>query len=643
MSVYNSLPTQYQQFVHLSRYAKWITAEGRRETWPETVNRYITYMCDVQCKDLIPTDIRQRLQDAITNLEVMPSMRALMTAGPALARDEVAAYNCSTLVLDDIAAFDEALYLLMVGAGVGYSVERQFITKLPVVADRLRPSKTVIKVEDSRIGWANALRELISMLYQGRIPEWDTSAIRPKGARLITFGGRASGPGPLDELFRFVVSKFNQACGRKLNSLECHDIMCKIADAVVAGGVRRSALLSLSNPSDDRMRHAKAGNWWETEPQRALANISACYTEKPGMDVFMREWLALYDSKSGERGIFNRQAAVAQAAKNGRRDTNHEFITNPCSEIIARPCGLCNLTEAVVRADDTLATLKDKVELATIMGTMQATLTNFRYLREEWKQNAEEERLLGVSLTGIMDNDLMGGRQGKRELKDALTELREHAIAVNKQWAAILGIKQATALSAVKPSGTVSQLVNSSSGIHPRYAHYYIRTIRAHKTDPLARMMVELGFPVEDDVTKPDQTWVSSFPVKSPDNAVTHQEFTSIDQLELWKVYQSHWCEHKVSMTVHVNENEWMKVGAWVYDNFDIISGIAFLPATTHNYRQAPYQECTEADYQTAMAKMPKLDWSRLREYEDDDEFSSRNAREFACTANACELVDLTP
>jgi ribonucleoside-triphosphate reductase (thioredoxin) len=642
MVVYNSLPTQYQQFMHLSRYARWLDTEGRRENWPETVERYIHQMCDVQCEGKITDEMRLRLFNGIKDLEAMPSMRALMTAGPALERDNAAGYNCTGLVLDDIAAFDEALYLLMCGCGVGYSVERQFVTQLPKVVDRLRPSKTLITVEDSRIGWANALRELISMLYQGRIPAWDTSLIRPKGARLSTFGGRASGPEPLEDLFAFVVHKFGEAAGRKLNSLECHDIMCKIADAVVAGGVRRSALLSLSNPSDDRMRHAKAGNWWDTEPQRALANNSSCYTERPGMDVFIREWLALYDSKSGERGIFNREAVVKQAAKSGRRDCNYDFITNPCSEIIFRPCGMCNLSEVVARADDTLKTLKRKVELAVILGSMQATLTNFRYLRDVWKQNAEEEALLGVSLTGIMDSDLLSGRNGKRELKEALVALREYAVLVNKRWAKKLGINQAVAVTCVKPSGTVSQLVNASSGIHPRYSHYYIRTVRAHKTDPLARMMQEMGFPVEDDVTKPAQTWVFSFPVKSPDKAVTHTEFTALDQLELWKVYQHAWCEHKVSMTVHVHEHEWMRVGAWVYDNFDIISGIAFLPATTHNYRQAPYQECTEDEYREALSKMPEVDWAKLREYESDDEFSSRNAREFACTAGACEVVDLT-
>jgi ribonucleoside-diphosphate reductase alpha chain len=598
-------------------------------------------MCDIQCKGKIPASVRQKLFDGIKNLEAMPSMRALMTAGPALERDNAAGYNCTGLVLDDIAAFDEALYLLMCGCGVGYSVERQYVAKLPRVADRLRPSKTVIKVEDSRIGWANALRELISMLYQGRIPEWDMSLIRPKGARLETFGGRASGPAPLEDLFRFLVHKFGQAEGRKLNSLECHDIMCKIADAVVAGGVRRSALLSLSNPSDDRMRHAKAGNWWDTEPQRALANNSACYTERPGMDVYIREWLALYDSKSGERGIFNREAVTNQAAKSGRRDTNYEFITNPCSEIIFRSCGMCNLSEVVVRPGDTIKTLKRKIELAVILGSMQATLTNFRYLRDEWKQNAEEEALLGVSLTGILDNDLLAGRKGKRELTNALIQLREYAVMINKRWAKKLGINQAVAVTCVKPSGTVSQLVNASSGIHPRHSHWFMRTVRAHKTDPLARMMVEMGFPVEDDVTKPEQTWVFSFPIAAPENAVTYQEFTALEQLELWKVYQNAWCEHKVSMTVHVHEHEWMRVGSWVYDNFDIISGIAFLPATTHSYRQAPYQECTEAEYHKAMTEMPKVDWATLREYESDDEFSSRHTREFACTAGACEVVDL--
>lgn len=638
-----TLPSLYQEFIHKSRYAKWVESENRRETWEETVDRYMNYMCDVQCEGLIPDNVKTELRTAILNLEIMPSMRCLMTAGEALERDNVAGYNCSYVALDNIAAFDEMLYLLMCGTGVGFSVERQFVSELPRVPDRMRPSQTVIKVEDSRLGWANALRELISMLYQGRIPKWDMSAVRPKGARLKTFGGRASGPEPLEDLFNFAVAKFSGAVGRRLNSLECHDICCKIGEIVVAGGVRRSAEISLSNPSDDRMRHAKAGAWWETDPQRMMSNNSACYTEKPGMDVFMREWLALYDSKSGERGIFNREAAKQQAAKNGRRDINHEFGTNPCSEIILRSMQFCNLTECVVRAGDTQATLKRKVKLATILGTIQSTLTDFRYLRPEWQNNTSEERLLGVSMTGILDNDFMAGRQGKRELAKALEELREYAVKTNKEWAKTLSIPVSTAITCVKPSGTVSQLVDAASGIHPRYSPYYIRTVRAAKTDPLAKMMLECGFPCEDDVMKPEQQWVFSFPVKSPDYAIMAKDFNAIDQLELWKLYGQHWCEHKVSMTGYVHEDEWMKVGSWCYDNFDILSGVSFLPAVTHTYRQAPYQECSEEEYEALKAIMPKeISWADLERFETDDEHASKGAREYSCVGGACELTDVS-
>lgn len=638
------LPSLYQEFIHKSRYAKWLDAECRRETWEETVDRYINYMCDVQCPGLIPDNIKQDLRSAILNLEIMPSMRCLMTAGEALSRDNVAGYNCSYVALDNIAAFDEMLYLLMCGTGVGFSVERQFVSDLPRIPEKIRPSQTIIKVEDSRLGWANALRELISMLYQGRIPKWDLSEVRPKGARLKTFGGRASGPGPLEDLFNFTVTTFTSAAGRKLNSLECHDICCKIGEIVVAGGVRRSAEISLSNPSDDRMRHAKSGAWWETAPQRMMSNNSACYTEKPGMDVFMREWLALYDSKSGERGIFNREAAKHQASKNGRRDPNHEFGTNPCSEIILRSMQFCNLTECVVRANDTVNTLKRKVKLATILGTIQSTLTDFRYLRPEWQNNTSEERLLGVSMTGILDNNFMAGRCSKRELCKALEELRDYAVKTNKEWSKILNIPVSAAITCVKPSGTVSQLVDAASGIHPRYSPYYIRTVRAAKIDPLAKMMKESGFPCEDDVMKPDQQWVFSFPVKAPEGAIMAKDFNAIEQLELWKIYGQHWCEHKVSMTGYVQEHEWMKVGSWCYDNFDILSGVSFLPAMTHTYRQAPYQECSEEEYKALEAIMPKnISWSDLEKYELDDEYASKSSNEFSCVGGSCEITDVNP
>ncbi len=641
MSSPHVLPTEYQSFIHLSRYARWIEEEERRETWEETVDRYINYMCCNHCEGLIDNATAEELRQGILNLEVMPSMRALMTAGPALARDNVAGFNCSYVAIDHPHSFDEILYILMCGTGVGFSVERQFIAKLPVVAERFRLSNSTIVVEDSKIGWADAFRELVSFLYSGCIPRWDTSQIRKAGARLKTFGGRASGPQPLDDLFKFTVDIFKSAAGRKLTSIECHDICCKVGEVVVVGGVRRSALISLSNPSDDRMRHAKSGEWWSNEPQRALANNSACYTEKPGMDTFMREWLALYSSKSGERGVFNREAAVKQAERFGRRDPEHEFGTNPCSEIILRSCQFCNLSEVVVRKNDDLASLTRKVRLATILGTMQATLTNFRYLRDIWRDNTEEEALLGVSLTGIMDNEVMAGRKGNERLGEVLRNLREEAVEVNKEWANRLGINPATAITCVKPSGTVSQLVDCASGIHPRHSRYYIRRVRADKKDPLAQMMIAAGFPFEDDVMKPDHNAVFSFPVKAPEGAIVRDDFTALEQLDLWLTYQKEWCEHKPSITVNVRESEWMEVGAWVFNNFDWVSGISFLPYSEHSYRQAPYEECREEDFDGLCEEMPDaVDWSMLKEFEIED--STTGTQELACTGGSCELVDLT-
>lgn len=637
------LPTLYQNFIHKSRYARWIPEENRRETWRETVDRYVAYMCDKQCSGKIPDSVREEIRQAILNLEVMPSMRAMMTAGPALERDNSAAFNCSFLAIDNIASFDEMLYLLMCGCGVGFSVERQFIVNLPEIPHKMRQSKTVIKVEDSKIGWANSFRELVSLLFEGRIPAWDVSEVRPSGARLKTFGGRASGPEPLEDLFRFTISIFENAAGRRLNSIECHDICCKIGEVVVVGGVRRSACISLSNPSDDRMRHAKSGDWWKTAPWRQLANNSACYTEKPSMDIFIREWLALFESKSGERGIFNREAARKQVAKYGRRKPDYQWGCNPCSEIILRSCQFCNLSEVVIRPGDSVADIRRKVRIAVIVGTMQATLTNFRYLRPIWKANTEEEALLGVSLTGVMDNELMSGKKGKKELHTALETLREYAVAQNKEWAAKLGINQAAAITCNKPSGTVSQLVDCSSGIHGREAEYYIRNVRADKKDPLAKMMREAGFPCEEDNQKPEHNWVFSFPVKSPDCSKLIGDMSAVEHLELWKDYQLYWCEHKPSCTVRIREHEWLEVGAWVFQNFDYISGIAFLPYSGHVYRQAPYQTCTKEEYEKALAEMPKkIDWALLSKFEKSDEFAERGMKSYACSGDSCDVVDIT-
>jgi ribonucleoside-triphosphate reductase (thioredoxin) len=637
----NTLPTDYQNFIALSRYARWKENEQRRETWGETVARYFDYMADHLLNNngyKLPDTLRGELEEAVLNQSIMPSMRALMTAGPALDRCHVGGYNCSYVPVDSPRAFDESMYILMCGTGVGFSVERHCIEKLPMVSEEFHDTDTVIKVGDSRPGWAKSLKELIAMLYSGQIPKFDVSEVRPAGARLKTFGGRASGPQPLVELFNFCIEKFKGAAGRRLYPIECHDIMCKIGEVVVVGGVRRSALISLSNLNDDQMAHAKSGQWWENEGQRALANNSVAYKTKPEMGTFMREWLSLYDSKSGERGIFNRQSAKKQAAKNGRRETEHDFGCNPCSEIILRPYQFCNLSEVVVRESDTLATLKEKVRLATILGTFQATLTNFKYLRKIWQKNTEEERLLGVSLTGIMDNNLTATSGGK--LETALEILRAEAVIVNEAMSKQLKIPQSTAVTCVKPSGTVSQLTDAASGIHARHNPYYIRTVRGDNKDPLTQFLVSQGIPAEPDVMKPDSTTVFSFPMKSPSNAVTRTGMTAIEQLELWLTYQRHYCEHKPSVTISVKENEWMDVGAWVYKHFDEVSGISFLPFSEHTYQQAPYQDIDAEQYAEFKKKMPKkVDWSKLSDFEKED--TTSGGRELACTAGVCEIVDI--
>ena len=579
----NYLPTDYQSFIATSRYARWIEAEKRRENWRETVERFIANVVKGKADPRTEDDILF----AMLNLEVMPSMRSVMTAGPALTRDNTAGYNCSYLPVDDIKSFDEAMYILLCGTGVGFSVESHYIQRLPDIPT-LFDSQDIIVVHDSKEGWAKALRKLIAMLYSGEIPTWDVSKVRPAGAKLKTFGGRASGPAPLVDLFNFVVAKFKDAEGRRLTSLECHDIMCKIGEVVVVGGVRRSAMISLSNLSDDRMRNAKSGEWHEHQKQRALANNSVAYTERPDMETFLTEWTSLVKSKSGERGIFSRVAAKKQAAKNGRRDTDFEFGTNPCSEIILRPYQFCNLSEVVVRATDTIDDLERKVKLATIIGTIQSTLTNFPYLRKIWQKNTEEERLLGVSLTGIMDNRLL--THANAGLEATLERLRDVAVATNAEWAKRLGIPVSTAITCVKPSGTVSQLVDSASGIHARHSAYYIRTVRGDIKDPLTQFMVDQGIPAEPCVMKPDSTMVFSFPQKSPEGAVTRNDMTAIEQLDLWMTYQRHWCEHEPSFTITVREHEWMEVGAWVYKNFDEVSGVSFLPHFEMNYQQLPYQ-----------------------------------------------------
>ena len=666
-----TLPTTYQQYIHMSRYSRWRDDLGRREHWHETVARYFDFMEELvadnpEARDLY-AEYRPDLEKSVLDLEVMPSMRMLMTAGEALKKSQVAGYNCSYVAVDHPRVFDETMYVLMCGTGVGFSVEKKSVEKLPDVSEEFHDTETTIHVKDSKIGWAAAYRELISLLYQGQVPNWDVSRVRPAGARLKTFGGRASGPRPLVKLFEFTVEVFKNAAGRKLNEIECHDLMCKIAEVVVVGGVRRSALISLSNLTDERMRNAKSGQWWVDNKQRALANNSVSYTEKPDMAIFMREWVSLYESKSGERGIFNRVAAQRAASASGRRDENHEFGTNPCSEIILRSKQFCNLSEVVVRPSDNLLYLCYKVKLATILGTLQSAVTGFKYLTRKWTTNTEEERLLGVSLTGIMDHAVLSGRvkpeyEGEiydfylsdgitvestdpysfepipddASLEDWLSELKEVAVETNREWADALGIGQSTAITCVKPSGTVSQLVDSASGIHPRYSEYYIRTVRADKKDPLATFLIDKGYPHEEDVINSD-VWVFSFPMKSPEHSVTRDELSAMDQLKIWDIYQKHWCEHKPSITVYYKDEDFLEIGDWVYKNFDDVSGVSFLPHSDHTYEQAPYQEITKEEYEEAVEAMPApVDWIEFAVYEEDDNTTSTH--ELACTGDACEL-----
>ena len=631
----NALPTDYQNFIATSRYARWLDDEGRRETWSETVTRYVDYMAEkVGLDDKDSNDIWA----AIHNLDVMPSMRALMTAGKALDRDNTAGYNCSYLPVDDIKAFDEAMYILLCGTGVGFSVERQYVDKLPEIPEVLSESQTTIVVRDSKEGWARAFRMLIALLYAGEIPSYDVSLIRPAGARLKTFGGRASGPAPLVDLFKFTINMFKEAKGRKLSSYDCHSIMCKVGEIVVVGGVRRSAMISLSNLSDIRMRHAKTGQWWETAPHMALSNNSVVYTDKPDSETFLREWTSLVESKSGERGIFNRVSAKKQAAKNERRDPNYDFGTNPCSEIILRPYQFCNLTEVVVKEGDSDKDIENKIRLATILGTAQATLTDFPYLRKIWRNNTEEERLLGVSLTGIMDN--IHTNCNLVDMDKRLPRFKQVAIDTNKKYAKEFGIQESTAITCVKPSGTVSQLCDSASGIHARHSKYYIRTVRGDNKDPLTKFMIDQGVPSEPCVMKPDTTTVFSFPMKSPKGSRVRDELSAIDQLNIWLIYQEHWCEHKPSITVSVKENEWLDVGAFVFKHFDKMSGVSFLPHSDHVYQQAPYQECTKDEYNDMLSKMnTRINWSKLREYEMID--TTSGSQTMACSGDSCEIVDI--
>jgi ribonucleoside-diphosphate reductase alpha chain len=622
---------QYREYIAASRYARYLDDKGRRETWDETTQRFVDYIFSRTPQLEGNEELRDKIFNAIRDHKVMPSMRAMMTSGKAADRDNTCVYNCSYLPVDDVKAFDEAMFILLCGTGVGFSVESKYVNQLPEVPEKLFESDHVIAVHDSKEGWAKSLRLLLALLYAGEVPKWDVSKVRPAGARLKTFGGRASGPEPLVELFQFAVNMFKNAKGRKLNTLECHDMMCKIGEVVVVGGVRRSAMISLSDLDDERIRHAKAGPWWETAPHRALANNSAVYNETPTVGKFMEEWLSLYNSHSGERGIFNREAARKTVAKYGHRDTNFEFGTNPCSEIVLRPNQFCNLTEVVARHDDTKETLIEKVKLATILGTIQSTFTKFPYLRKVWQRNTEEERLLGVSITGIYDNKLLC-TEGE-QLNELLDTLRETSRATNKEWASILGIPESCSITCVKPSGTVSQLTDSASGIHPRHSAYYIRRVRGDKKDPLSQFLREAGVPAEDCVYKPEQTVVFSFPQRAPDG-LTRADVTPIGHLSLWLTYQRHWCEHKPSVTISVAEKDWPSVGAWTWDHFDEISGVSYLPYDGGTYRQAPYEECTEEQYNDLKGKMPSINWENFKEVTDNVE----GAQMLACVAGVCEI-----
>ena len=629
--------TPYNTFIAKSRYSRYLDDKGRREHWNETVARYFDFMethLATKQNYTLTKDLRAELEQAVVALDVVPSMRAVMTAGPALERQNVAAFNCSYLPIDDPKAFDEAMYILLCGTGVGFSVEQQYVSKLPEIPTKLYDSKSSIVVSDSKEGWAKSLRQLLALLYAGEIPKFDVSRVRPAGARLKTFGGRASGPEPLEELYKFCVTKFKGAVGRRLSSLECHDILCKIGEVVVVGGVRRSAMISLSDLSDDKMAHAKAGNWWDGQGQRALANNSATYTETPSIGQFMREWSSIYESHSGERGIFNREASQVQAAKNGRRDSTYAFGTNPCSEIILRPYQFCNLSSCIIRSDDTYDSIANKIRLATILGTFQASLTDFPYLRKIWQKNTEEEALLGVSMTGICDNTLLNNPDDEG-LPARLEALRDIAIATNAEFANAIGINQSVAVTAVKPEGTVSQLCSTASGIHPQHSKYYIRRVRADNKDPLTQFMIQAGFVAEPCVMKPESTTVFSFPVAVAEGGLLREDLSAIQHLKLWLIFQRHYCEHKPSVTISVLENEWMDVGAWTFKHFDEVTGVSFLPMDGGTYKQAPYEECDEETYNRLKSLVPTtVDWENFKEYDDNVE----GAQMLSCTAGGCSI-----
>jgi len=618
------------EFVYIRTYSRWIEEKKRRETWEETVDRFMNFIVKERV-DKIPNKVLKKIKEKILNFEVMPSMRAMWSAGNAAKNENVSMYNCAFTAVDKPEAFAESLYILMCGTGLGYSVEKEIIEQFPTIPKIEIDKKETIVIEDSRKGWADSLKYLVNSLFEGKDIDFDYSQLRPKGARLITMGGRSSGPAPLINLHQYIRETFFKAQGRKLTPIECSDIMNQIADSVVVGGVRRSSQISLSDLEDEEMRNAKI---WPFPPRRSMSNNSAIYRIKPKAVEFLKEWASLAISGTGERGIFNIETAQKNCPE--RRKGKYIQGVNPCGEVNLRNKQFCNLSEVVITENDDFDTLLDKVETATWLGVIQSTFTDFPYLSKEWKKNCEEERLLGVSLTGQMDNPIILSVEILKALKRKAQKIAEHA-------SKIMEINNPTAITLVKPSGTVSQLVDSSSGIHTRYAKYYIRRYRISSTDPLLKMIKDQGITVKPENGQEDlkeneiSTYVISFPIKSPENAVTRNNLSAIEQLEWYKKIQTNYCEHNASMTVYVKDEEWFEVGNWVYKNWNIVNGISFLPYDGGKYKQAPYEEITEEQYNKLIKSFKTIDYSQLSKYELED--NTEGAKMYNCSGDKCEIV----
>ena len=614
------------EFIYKRTYSRWLEDEARREDWPETIERFVGFI--ISERPDIPDKTISKIRKYMTEFGVMPSMRFLWAAGPAAKADNTCIYNCSFAKINSVDAFAECLYVLMCGTGFGFSVEAEEVDKLPEIPEiKSGQGLPKILIEDSKNGWADSVKTLMGSLYEGQNVYFDYSAIRPEGARLLTMGGRASGPQPLVKLHDFIREIMHNAQGRKLTTIEAHDICNQIAEIVVVGGVRRSSQISLSDLDDQDMRHAKE---WPFPIKRAMANNSAVFREKPSAADFLVEWGALAKSGTGERGIFNLQAAQNKAP--ARRYAPKIQGTNPCGEIMLRDMQFCNLSEVVVREDDDLDSLLDKVETATWLGVIQSSFTDFPYLRKEWKKNCDVEALLGVSLTGQMDNHPV-------LTSEALKALKSRVLRIARKASGILGTKMPAATTCVKPSGTVSQLVDSASGVHPRYSQYYIRRYRIAARDPLFKLMKEAGVPCSPENGQDAETattWVLEFPVKSPEDCVTRKDVTALDQLKHYKNLQHNWCEHNASMTVYVRDDEWFEVGNWVYQNWDIINGVSFLPYDGGKYKLAPYEEIDVHTYERLIKEHPLIDYTQLSHYELED--NTQGKSEFACVGDKCEI-----